>query len=295
MPTDTKKIESDSEQKNTCFVIMPISDPEGYASGHFHKIYTQLFAPAIEEAGFKPHRVDEDKSSDSIQLKILHELIDAPMVLCDLSTRNPNVLYELGIRQAFDKPVVLVQEIGTQRIFDINGIATTDYRSGRIYDEIIEDRKKIIKAIEATASGKNFGSIIKLLGLNSAELKTGSLSPDDTIAVVLQGIMNDIGSIKSQIQNTGAVIKFDSELYNDVKNVLRINKLSEDEKLQKQISELDYTIKNQVLTKNQIMQCLMAIEVIKNEMNTIKLNASDRKKYSQVLDEMQTFLVNIPS
>lgn len=172
---------------------MPISDPESYAPRHFYKIYTQLFVPAIEKAGFKAHRVDEDKSSDSIQLKFLHKLIEAPMVLCDLSTRNPNVLYELGLRQAFDKPVVLVQEIGTQRIFDISGITTTDYRSAWIYHEIIEDRQNITNAIKATSGGKNLGSVVKLLELNGAKLTSENLSSDDRIAVAPQGIMNDIG------------------------------------------------------------------------------------------------------
>lgn len=65
-----------------------------------------------------------------IQYDIIQNIIDADMVLCDLSNKNPNVLYELGIRQAFDLPAVLVQEYGTQRIFDISTMRTIDYDKG---------------------------------------------------------------------------------------------------------------------------------------------------------------------
>ena len=106
-----------NEEKKTCFAIMPISDPTGYEAGHFLKVYEDIFKPAIEEVGYTPHRVDEDSASSLIQTKIIRNLIEAPMAICDLSTRNPNVLFELGIRQAFDKPVVLVQEKKGRREF----------------------------------------------------------------------------------------------------------------------------------------------------------------------------------
>lgn len=95
-----------ADNKGKCFVIMPISDPDGYEEGHFESVYRDIFVPAIEDAEYEPHRVDEDVSTGVIQAKILEQLINAPMAICDLSTRNPNVLFELGIRQAYDKPVV---------------------------------------------------------------------------------------------------------------------------------------------------------------------------------------------
>ena len=132
-----KKEEKDGvKEKEQCFVIMPISDPEGYESGHFKYVYDDIFKPAIEEAGFEPKRADDDGSSSMIQVNIIKDIIESPMAICDLSTRNPNVLFELGIRQAFDLPVVLVQEEGTPRIFDISTINTIDYRKSLKYREV---------------------------------------------------------------------------------------------------------------------------------------------------------------
>ena len=101
-----------------CFVIMPISDHDGYEKGHFRRVYEDIIIPACEKSDYKAVRADEVEETDIIHLSILKKIIEAPMAICDLSTRNPNVLFELGLRQAFDKPVVLIQEKGTERIFD---------------------------------------------------------------------------------------------------------------------------------------------------------------------------------
>ena len=133
-----------------------------------------------------------------IQINIIRDIIEAPMAICDLSSRNPNVLFELGIRQAFDLPVVLIKEEGTQRIFDINTINTIDYRSDLIYREVMEDRSKISEAIKSTQDNtKGINSIIRLLDLGPAKLgekkKTSEL---DDIKLLLLGLSNQIDEIK---------------------------------------------------------------------------------------------------
>ena len=106
------------KEKRICFVIMPFSDPEGYEQGHFKKVYEQIFKPAIQDAGFEPFRMDDSNKSTLIHADMFDHLIHDAIALCDLSAKNPNVLYELGIRHAFDLPVVLVQEEGQSKIFD---------------------------------------------------------------------------------------------------------------------------------------------------------------------------------
>ena len=195
---DIKEEKDGVKEKRQCFVIMPISDPEGYEKGHFKCVYEDLLIPAIEESGFEPKRADDDKSSSMIQINIIRDIIEAPMAICDLSSRNPNVLFELGIRQAFDLPVVLIQEEGTQRIFDINTINTIDYRSNLIYREVMEDRRKISEAIKSTQDNtKGINSIIRLLDLGPAKLgekkKTSEL---DDVKLLILGLSNQINEIK---------------------------------------------------------------------------------------------------
>ena len=69
---------------------------------------------------------DDVKATNYIVIDILQRILASDLVVCDLSARNANVLYELGIRQAFDKPTVLLKNKQTDRIFDIQGLRTID-------------------------------------------------------------------------------------------------------------------------------------------------------------------------
>ncbi|MGI2914216.1 hypothetical protein [Vibrio alginolyticus] len=154
-----------------CFIIMPIADVEGYPDGHFKHVYSNIISPACEMAGFNPVRADEVKQTNLIHLDILKQLIEAPIAICDLSNRNPNVLFELGIRQAFDKPVVLIQEKGTPKIFDIAPLRYLEYCKEMKYHDVLSIQQELKESVQATyeANGAqgNVNSIVKLLALNS--------------------------------------------------------------------------------------------------------------------------------
>lgn len=194
---DEKK-QKKKDEREKCFVIMPISDPEGYRSGHFRYVYEDIFKPAIEDAGFEPKRADDDDSSSMIHVNIIKDIIESPMAICDLSSRNPNVLFELGIRQAFDLPVVLVQERGTPKIFDISTINTIDYRNQLIYREVIEDREKISEAIKSTKDNKSgVNSIIRLLDIAKAKFDEKNRPSElDDIRLMMFALSNQISEMK---------------------------------------------------------------------------------------------------
>lgn len=199
--TDEKSpVIKNKNDNNTCFVIMPIGEGEKYS--HFKRVYDQIFTPAIEKAGYIPKRADDEKGSKMIHVNIIKEIVTAPMAICDLSTKNPNVLFELGLRQAFDLPVVLVQEKGTERIFDISTINTIDYRKERIYDEVLEDRKNITEAIMDTADKtRGINSIIKLLSIQPAGLKTDNeLSDSQETMLLYSSILNEVRRMNIQME-----------------------------------------------------------------------------------------------
>lgn len=189
-------------KEETCFVIMPISDPPEYEEGHFKCVYEDIIKKAVEDAGYTPKRADDDLSSKMIHVDIIRNIVEAPMAICDLSNHNPNVLFELGIRQAFDLPVVLIQECGTPRIFDIATINTIDYRKELYYREVLEDREKIRTAILETAQdNRGINSIIKLLNINSAQMNKLITTTENNTDVMFYSIMRDVSEIKTQLTN----------------------------------------------------------------------------------------------
>ncbi|MGQ2902470.1 MAG: hypothetical protein ACT6RL_11290 [Neoaquamicrobium sediminum] len=160
------------EKQKECFVIMPISDPEGYPKGHFKEVYSELIRPSVEEAGFNCTRADEVVSSNLIHLDVVMRVVNADLCICDLSSRNPNVLFEYGIRQAFDRPTVLIKDNITDRIFDISNFRDIEYDQTLRIGNILSARSLIKSAIEATMKGGTDDgqvfSLVKLLGLTQA-------------------------------------------------------------------------------------------------------------------------------
>ena len=206
------------DEKEKCFVMMPISDQGDYPEGHFQKVYEQIFQPAIEQAGYQPYRVDENAISDRIIDKIFNAIQECPMALCDLSNRNPNVLYELGLRQAYDKPVVLVQDEKTDKIFDVSGISTVFYKSDRLFENVIDARERISRAISDTRDGKK-NSIVKVVRAQTAKISTEDMTKEDKIEIMLSGIIDDLKQIKNNknYENNGSNT-FRTELANSQKH-----------------------------------------------------------------------------
>ena len=239
-----KEVETKEKQ---CFVIMPIGDHPSHEKGHFGKIYRDLIKPAVEDAGFKAYRADEGGGSQNIQIDIIKKIIEAPMAVCDLSTRNPNVLFELGIRQAFDLPVALIQEVGTDRIFDINTFNTGEYRSNRIYDEVIEDRGDIAKLIKTTFekhnSGDGINSIIRLIpSLEPAKINNKDIKSDELLRIMFQQ-MNSISEDVSNLRRQVKMNKIDEvalDRYNDLELIEALENIpSRDSKIFKMLYGLE--------------------------------------------------------
>jgi hypothetical protein len=153
-----------------CFIIMPISDQEGYENGHFHRVYKHLIKPACERAGFIPIRADEENKTNYIVIDIIRKILEAHIVLCDLSAKNPNVLYELGLRQAFNKKSVLIKDNKTNRIFDIQGLRTIDYDDKLRIDEVETSIANISKTLIETyeSDSEEINSLIQLLAIRPA-------------------------------------------------------------------------------------------------------------------------------
>jgi hypothetical protein len=84
---------------DTCFVMMPFGD-------WFDRYYQEVYVPAIREAGFEPIRADELFSTGSVVEQVWEQIQKAKVLLADLTERNANVFYELGLAHAAKKPVV---------------------------------------------------------------------------------------------------------------------------------------------------------------------------------------------
>lgn len=187
--------EQTQQQSRSCFVIMPISDAEGYDSGHFDRVYNYIIKPSCEKAGYVANRADMNNKTNYIVIDILRQIINSEMAICDLSSRNSNVFFELGLRQAFNLKTVLIKDAKTPRSFDISGLRCIDYDDNLRVDNVEEIVEKISKALNDTKESKEdeVNSLIQLLAVDAAKLpKKVKLSDDTGI------ILNEIKRLRDE-------------------------------------------------------------------------------------------------
>lgn len=183
---------------------MPISDPEPYPLGHFKRVYQHVVKPACEGAGYKPMRADNVQATNHIVIDILRRILAADIAICDLSSKNPNVLYELGIRQAFNLPVVLIKDVRTERIFDIQGLRDIEYDENLRIDTV----QAVVTALQATLINTSkldkgdVNSVIQLLGVKPPSLPSVEVSKDTSL--VLEAI-SDLAKRISRIEDQGSI------------------------------------------------------------------------------------------
>jgi len=105
---------------NLCFILMPFGEP-------FDILYREIIKPAVIDSGLKPVRADEIYSPGSIMEQIRSAIQQSRACIADLTGRNPNVLYELGIAQTLGKPTVMLAQDLQDVPFDLKQYRIISY------------------------------------------------------------------------------------------------------------------------------------------------------------------------
>jgi len=106
------------EMEDRAFVIMQVGAKESPERKRADEIYEFVVVPAVRDAGLQPYRADLDLSPGPITPKMLAELLGARVVIADLTGRNPNVYYELGITHSFVRPLISIADSPKSLPFD---------------------------------------------------------------------------------------------------------------------------------------------------------------------------------
>jgi hypothetical protein len=114
-----KDVQIGSDDK--CFVVMPFSQPQG-------TYYELIYEPAIKKVGLKAVRADNEIfGTGKIMDQIWRGINEAKVLVAELTTKNANVFYELGLAHAMKKPVVLVSANEKDVPFDLQHIRVIYY------------------------------------------------------------------------------------------------------------------------------------------------------------------------
>lgn len=144
-----------TDTKKTCFVVMGFGKKTDFETGRtldLDKSYKNIIKPAVEDAGLTCVRADEIVHSGLIDIPMYEQLLNADVVIADLSTSNKNAYYELGVRHAL-RPytTIIIAEDGIKSFpFDLNHVVIRQYHhmgDGIDFDEVMRFRKLLKDAI----------------------------------------------------------------------------------------------------------------------------------------------------
>jgi len=181
-----------------CGLVMPISEIDGCSEAHWREVQ-DILSDAIEETGFEPNLVSHADDVGLIHKRIIQNLYENPLVVCDVSGKNPNVMFELGLRLAFDKPTIIVKDDQTTYSFDTGGIEHLEYPRDLRFSQIMEFKRRLGEKISATyeafQSDENFTTFLKHFGeFKVAKLNQKEVSVQEFILDELRQIREALAS-----------------------------------------------------------------------------------------------------
>jgi hypothetical protein len=107
--------------KKRCFVVGPIGDDDSEDRIHADWLLEEIILPVFSEhfPDYGVQRADKISNPGQINTQVITALLEAELVIADLTTLNPNAFYEIGIRHTIQKPIIHMHIEGQRIPFDI--------------------------------------------------------------------------------------------------------------------------------------------------------------------------------
>ena len=194
--------------EKACFVIAPIGEPESETRKRSDQILRHVISPAADTCGYIATRADQISEPGMITSQIIQHIVDDPLVIADLTERNPNVFYELAIRHAIRKPLVQLIKKGEQIPFDVAGTRTihVDHKD---LDSVEQAKTEIIAQIRSLEADSSTLETPISVSLDLQLLKQSDNPEQRSLADVLSVISElrtAVGGVEKRLENPESLI-----------------------------------------------------------------------------------------
>jgi len=192
-----------------CFIIAPIGEEGSDIRKRSDQIFKHVIQPACAECGYKPERADHISDPGIITSQIIQRIVEDPLVIADLTGRNPNVYYELSLRHALRKPLVQIVKKGETLPFDVAGMRSIPVDHHDL-DSVEEAKNEIIKQIRSVEN-KTPQEIETPISV-SLELQNlrQSENPEERslgeLLSLISELKSDIGSVEEKLNNPEKIL-----------------------------------------------------------------------------------------
>lgn len=194
-----------------CGLVMPISDIEGYPPGHWAEVKSIITAAvrSLTDLQFEVDLVSSSEVAGVIQRRIVQRLYSDDIVVCDVSAKNANVMFELGMRLAFDKPTVLIKDNATPYIFDTGPLEHLEYPASLRHSQIQTFSTALAEKVRATyeRSRENADSTSYLKSFGTfeiAKIPTKYVEGQDVVIGELKQMRQEMGILHRVVADAHA-------------------------------------------------------------------------------------------
>jgi hypothetical protein len=189
-----------------CGIVMPLSLIDNCTPAHWNDVQTVIreAVESIAEPKFRAEMVSQADGVGLIHQRIVTNLFFNEVVVCDVSCGNPNVMFELGMRLAFDKPVVIIKDDKTNYSFDTGPIEHLGYPRDLRYQSIQTFKQELAAKVLATyrryVKDPGAASYLKSFGpIEVAKLETEEVDAN-------KYLLGQLGDIRSEIRSLASTI-----------------------------------------------------------------------------------------
>lgn len=188
-------------KKPTCGIIMPISLIDGLPPEHWADVLG-IIKDVCNANDFLPNLVSDADDIGVIHNRIIENIYSSDIVICDVSCKNANVMFELGMRLAFDKPTIIIKDDLTGYSFDTSLIEHLEYPRDLRFTSILKFKENLGKKLKAThekaISDPNYSTFLKNFGkYKIAHLEDREVTSDTFILNAIEDLRRDVRLIKN--------------------------------------------------------------------------------------------------
>jgi len=190
------------DDRPTCGLVMPISSMNEYSSEHWADVQG-IITDVANEAGFNTRIVSDADDSGIIQARIVQNLYSNDIVICDVSGKNANVMFELGMRLAFDKATIVIKDDQTNYSFDTSVIEHLTYPRDLRFNKVITFKKALANKIHATYKASkedDYSTFLKHFGTFKVhQLQSKDVDITEFVTSGFEAISTQIAGLRAQI------------------------------------------------------------------------------------------------
>lgn len=113
-------------EKKKCFVISPIGAKDSPERKAADQVLKHLIRKALERQ-YDVERADDSTNPGEITTAMVASILEADLIVADLTGHNPNVFYEIAMAHGYSKPTVHIQKAGDKVPFDVKDMRIIAY------------------------------------------------------------------------------------------------------------------------------------------------------------------------